>query len=178
MLSGRRTCRGIGRGHPLARRQRQKGEEGAQGQRRWRQGQQQCPRLCSRMTGPSSTAWRGRRRGRFSCPNGGDTEEDRGSGGGNGNDGTPDHRGSREERDDGRALPAMEVNLLDSAKRLYRCQREGGDDGTTRWQRMTTAATAVSSRNSNGQGGGRLRSGGQSTRLPVDAYQYCRTRSE
>jgi hypothetical protein len=44
------------------------------------------------MTGPSLTAQR--RRGRFSCPNGKDVKEDRGS---DGDDGTPDDCGSREE---------------------------------------------------------------------------------
>ena len=73
------------------------------------------------MTGPSLTARRGR--GRFFCPNGGDVEEDRGS---DGDDGTPDNRGSGEERDYGSALPATAVNLLDSAKHMYRRQLEGG----------------------------------------------------
>jgi len=45
------------------------------------------------MTGPSSTARRGS--GHFSCPDGGDAEEDRGS---DGNNGTPDDRGSGEEK--------------------------------------------------------------------------------
>jgi hypothetical protein len=45
------------------------------------------------MTGPSSTARRGR--GHFSFPDGGDAEEDRGS---DGNNGTPDDRGSGEEK--------------------------------------------------------------------------------
>ena len=73
------------------------------------------------MRGPSSTVRRGR--GRFSCPNGGDVKEDRGS---DGDDGTPDDRGSGEERDYGSALPAPAVNPLDSAKRAYRCWVEGG----------------------------------------------------
>ena len=73
------------------------------------------------MTGPSSTARRGR--GRFSHPDGGDAEEDRGR---NVNNGTPDDRGSGEERDDGSALPAMAVNPLDSAKHAYRRRLEGG----------------------------------------------------
>ncbi len=77
--------------------------------------------LCGRMTGPSSTVRR--RRGRFSPPNGRDVEEDRGS---NGNNGTPDDRGSREERDYGTALPATAVNPLDSVKRMYRRRLEGG----------------------------------------------------
>ena len=73
------------------------------------------------MMGPSSTARRGR--GRFSCPNDRDVEEERGS---DGDDGTPDDRGSGEERDYGSALPATAVNLLDSAKRMYRRRLEGG----------------------------------------------------
>ena len=77
--------------------------------------------LCVRMTGPSSTTGRGH--GRFSRPNGGDAKEDRGS---DGNNGTPDNRGSGEERDDGSALPATAVNLLDSAKHMYRRRLEGG----------------------------------------------------
>ncbi len=73
------------------------------------------------MMGPSSTARCGR--GRFSHPNGGNAKEDRGS---DSNGGTPDDRGSGEERDDGSALPARAVNPLDSAKRAYRRQPEGG----------------------------------------------------
>ena len=73
------------------------------------------------MTGPSFTARRGR--GRFSPPDGGDAEEDRGS---DGNTGTPDDRGSGEECDDGSALPAMAVNQLDSAKHAYRHRLEEG----------------------------------------------------
>ena len=73
------------------------------------------------MTGPSSTVRPGR--GRFSHPDGGNAEEDRGS---DGNNGTPDDRGSREKCDDGSALPATAVNLLDSAKRAYRGRLEGG----------------------------------------------------
>ena len=72
------------------------------------------------MTGLSSTARRGR--GRFSRPDGGDAEEDRGS---DGNNGTPDNRRSGEECDDGSALTAMAVNLLDSAKHTYRRRLEG-----------------------------------------------------
>ena len=64
---------------------------------------------------------RGRRR--FSCPNGGDVEEDRGS---DGDDGTPDYSGSREERNYGSTLPATVVNPLDSAKRAYWRRLEGG----------------------------------------------------
>ncbi len=66
------------------------------------------------MTGPSSTARRGR--GRFSCHNGGDVKEDTGS---DGDDGTPDNRGSGEEHDYGIALPATAVNPLDSVKRAH-----------------------------------------------------------
>ena len=73
------------------------------------------------MTGPSLTTRRGR--GRLSCPDGGDAEEDRGS---DGDNGTPDNCGSGEERDDGSALPAMAVNPLDSAKHAYRCLLERG----------------------------------------------------
>ena len=50
-------------------------------------------------------------------------KKDRGS---DGNNGTPDDRGSGEERDGGSALPAMAVNPLDSAKHTYRRQLEGG----------------------------------------------------
>ena len=78
------------------------------------------------MTGPSSTVQHGRGRERFSRPYGGDAEEDRGSGGGDGNDGTPDHRGSREERGDRSALPVTAVNLLDSKKHAYQHWRERG----------------------------------------------------
>ena len=81
------------------------------------------------MTGPSSTARRGR--GHFSCPDGGDAEEDRGS---DGNNGTPDDRGSGEERDDGSALPATAVNPLDSAKHTYQHRLEGGG-----WRNNATA---------------------------------------
>ena len=81
------------------------------------------------MTGPSSTARRGR--GRFSRPDGGDAEEDRGS---DGNNGTPDNRRSGEECDDGSALPATAVNPLDSAKHAYRRRLEGGG-----WQDIATA---------------------------------------
>ena len=73
------------------------------------------------MTGPSSTAWRGRRR--FSRPEDGDAKEDRGS---NGNNGTPDNCRSGEECNNGSVLPATVVKLLDSAKRAYRCGLEGG----------------------------------------------------
>ena len=73
------------------------------------------------MTGPSSTARRGR--GHFSCPDGGDAEEDRGS---DGNNGTPDDRRSGEERDVGSALPATTVNPLVSAKQAYWRRLEGG----------------------------------------------------
>ncbi len=52
--------------------------------------------------------------------------EDRGSGGGNSDNGTPNIRGSREERDNGRALPATAVNPLDSATHTYRRWQEGG----------------------------------------------------
>ncbi len=81
------------------------------------------------MTRPSLTARHGR--GRFSRPDGGDAKEDRGS---DGNNGTPDNCGSREERDDGSALPATAVNLLDSAKHAYRRRLEGGG-----WRNNTTA---------------------------------------
>ncbi len=73
------------------------------------------------MTGSSSTTRLGR--GRFSRPDGGDTEEDRGS---DGDNGTPDDRRSGEERDDGSALPATALNPLDSAKHTYRRRLEGG----------------------------------------------------
>ena len=73
------------------------------------------------MTGPSLTSRHGL--GRFSRPNGGDAEEDRGS---DGNNGTPDDRRSREERDDRSALTAMAVNPLDPAKHAYRRRLEGG----------------------------------------------------
>ena len=73
------------------------------------------------MMGPSSTARRGRRL--FSRPNGSDAKEDRGS---DGDNGTPDDRGSREESDDGSALPATAANLLDSAKHTYQRRLEGG----------------------------------------------------
>ncbi len=76
------------------------------------------------MTGLSSTARC--RRGRFSCPTSGNAKEDRGSGGGDGDDGTTDNCGSREERDNGSALSATAVNPLNSAKRVYRRRREGG----------------------------------------------------
>ena len=73
------------------------------------------------MTEPSSTI--------FSRPVDGDAEEDRVS---DGNNGTPDNRGSGEERDNESALPATAVNLLDPAKHAYRRQLEGGGGGTTR----------------------------------------------
>ena len=73
------------------------------------------------MTGPSSTTQRGR--GRFSRPNCGNIKEDRGSDGYNG---TPNNRGSEEERNDRSALPATAVNPLDSTKHVYRCWLEGG----------------------------------------------------
>ena len=72
------------------------------------------------MMGPSSTVQRGC--GRFSRPDGSDAEEDRGS---DGDNGTPDDRGSGEEGDDGSALPATAVNPLDSAKHAYRRRLEG-----------------------------------------------------
>jgi hypothetical protein len=104
------------------------------------------------MTGLSSTARRGR--GRFSRPDGSDAEEDRGR---NGNNRTPDNRGSREECNDGSALPATAVNPLDSVKHAYRRRLEGGGGGTTRRRRrrrrMTTATTAASSRNGAGREG-------------------------
>ena len=78
------------------------------------------------MTGLSSTAWRGR--GRFSRPDGSNAEEDRGR---NGNNGTPNDRGSREERNDGSALPATAVNPLDSVKHAYRRRLEGGGGNAT-----------------------------------------------
>ena len=46
--------------------------------------------------------------------------------GSNGDDGTPDDRGSGEECDDGSTLPATAVNLLDSAKRTNQRRSEGG----------------------------------------------------
>ena len=70
-------------------------------------------------------------RGRFSRPDGGNAEEDRGS---DGNTGTPDDRGSGEERDDGSALSTTAVNQLDSAKHAYRRRLEGGG-----WWNNTTA---------------------------------------
>ena len=73
------------------------------------------------MTGPSSTARQGR--GHFSCPDGGDAAENRGS---DGNNGTPDDRGSGEKGDKGSALPATAVNPLDSAKHAYQHRLEGG----------------------------------------------------
>ena len=76
------------------------------------------------MMGPSSTMRRGRRR--FSHPDGGNAEEDRGRGGSNGDDGTPGDRGSREECDDGSVLPTTAVNPPDFAKRGYQRWREGG----------------------------------------------------
>ena len=87
------------------------------------------------MMGQSSTAQRGwgHGHGHFFCPDGGDVEEDRGSGSGDGKDGTPDDRGSGEECNNRSALPAMVVNPLDSMKRAYRHRREGGGGGTTRW---------------------------------------------
>ena len=54
-----------------------------------REKKERCPRLCGQMTGPSSTTRLGC--GRFSRLNGVDAEEDRGS---DGNNGTPDDRGS------------------------------------------------------------------------------------
>ena len=72
------------------------------------------------MMGPSLTARRGCRR--FSRPDGGNAEEDRGS---DSDNGTPDDRWSREERDDGSALPATAVNPLDSTKHAYRRRLEG-----------------------------------------------------
>ena len=69
--------------------------------------------------------------GRFSHPDGGDAEEDKGS---DGNNGTPNDRESGEERDDGSALPATAVNPLDSAKHAYRHQLEGGGGGTMQRQ--------------------------------------------
>ncbi len=119
------------------------------------------------MLGPSSTAWRGR--GRFSLPDGGDAEEDRGSGG---NNGTPDDRGSGEERDDGSALPATAVNPLNSAKHAYRCRLEGGG-----WRNNATATDddgddsgVVKERCRIGGGRSLTRPGGRSTRPPVVAY--------
>ena len=88
MPSGRRTCRGIGRGHPLGRQQKQKGEEESWGRRRRQK--QQRPRLCGRMRGLSSTP----RRGRFTWPNDGDVKEDRGSSGGTATTGPPTTAGA------------------------------------------------------------------------------------
>ena len=174
MPSGQKTCRGIGRGHPLGRRQRQKGAEGARGWRHWCWRQQQRPRLCDRMTGPSLTAWPGR--GRFSCPNGGNAEEDRGS---NGDDKTPDNRGREEECDNRSALPTTAVNLLDSVKRAYWRRLEGGQ-----WRNDATATDddgnnsgVVEERRWMGGGRSLMRPGGRSTWPPVVAYQYCRTGS-
>jgi hypothetical protein len=82
------------------------------------------------MTGPSLTTRRGRGRGRggFSCPNGGNVQEDRGSSGrgSDGNNWTLDNRRSGEECNDRSTLPAMAVILLDSVKQPYRCRGEGG----------------------------------------------------
>jgi hypothetical protein len=174
MPSGRRTCRGIGRGHPSGRRQRQKREEGARRRQRWRLRQRRHPRLCGRMTGPSSTARRGRRR--FSRPDGGNAEEDRGS---DGDNGTPDDRGSGEERDDGSALPATAVNPLDSAKHAYRRWLEGGE-----WRNNATATDDDGDDSGIVEevcrtGGWRslTRPGGRSTQPPVVAYRHCRTGS-
>ena len=77
------------------------------------------------MTGLTSTARRGR--GGFSRSDGGNTKEDRGSGGGGGNDRTPNDHASGEERNDGSALPAPAVNPLDSAKHGFWRRREGGE---------------------------------------------------
>ena len=67
------------------------------------------------------------RHGRFSCPNGGNAEEDRISGGGDGNNWTPNDRRSGEECDNGSMLPATAVNLLDSVKHTYWRRQEGGE---------------------------------------------------
>ena len=88
-------------------------------------------------------------RGRFSHPNRGDTEEDKGR---DGNNGTPDDRRSGEERDDGSALHATALNSLDSATHAYQRRLEGGGGGTTQWRRMTTATTGALSRNGAGRG--------------------------
>ena len=124
------------------------------------------------MTGSSLTTRHGR--GRFSCPDGGDTEEDMGSDGING---TPDDRGSGEERDDGSATTA--VNPLDSAKHAYRCRLEGGG-----WWNNTTAmdddgdnSGVVKERCQMGGGRSLTRPGGRSTRPPVVAYRHRRTGS-
>ena len=123
------------------------GEEGARGRQRRRQRRQRRPRLCGWMTGPSSTARRGR--GRFSHPDGGDAEEDRGR---NGNNGTPNDRGSGEERDDG------------SAPHTTAGQLEG--EG---WRNNATAT--------DDDGRSLTRPGGRSTRPPVVAYRHRRTGS-
>ena len=128
------------------------------------------------MTGPSSTVHRGRGCGRFSRPDGGDAREDRGSGGSNGNGGTPNDSGSGEERNDGSTLPATTVNPLDSAKRPYRRWREGRVGGTMRQRWMTMATTAASSRNSAGRGGGvadaarRSEHSAARRRLPISSH--------
>jgi hypothetical protein len=126
------------------------------------------------MMGPSLTARRGR--GHFSLPDGGDAEEDRGS---DGNNGTPNDRGSGEKCNDGSALPATAVNPLDFAKHAYRRRMEGrgwrnnamatdddGDDSGVIEERCRT-------------GGGRslTRPGGRSTRPPVVAYRHHHTGS-
>jgi len=64
------------------------------------------PPRCGRMKRPSLTARRGH--GRFSRPDAGDAKEDRGS---DGDNGTPDNRGSGEERNDGSVLPATAVKV-------------------------------------------------------------------
>ena len=132
------------------------------------------------MTGPSSTMRRGH--GRFSCPYGSDTEEDRGSDGGNGskgNNGTPDNCRNGEERNNRSALPATAVNPLDSAKRVYPRQREEGG-----WRNDVMATNDDGNNSGNVEewrwtGEGRLltRPRGQSTRPPVIAYQHCCTGS-
>ena len=70
-----------------------------------------------------TTARHGCGRGCFSHQDGGNTEEDRGSGGGSGDNRTPNNRGSGEECDEKSALPTMAVNPLDFAKRTYQRRR-------------------------------------------------------
>ena len=142
------------------------GEEGARGRQRRR----------ALRSDDGTILDRGRGHGRFSRPDGGDAEEDRGS---DGNNGTPDDRGSGEERDDGSAPPATAVNPLDSAKHAFWRQLEG--EG---WRNNATATDddgndsgVVEERYRTGEGRSLTRPGGRSTRPPVVAYRHRRTGS-
>ena len=92
--------------------------------------------------------------GRFSCADSGNAKEDKGSGGCNGHDRSPNDRGSGEERDNGSTLPATMVNSLDSPTHAYQRRREGGGGGMTQRRRTTTVMTTALSRNHTEWGGG------------------------